>query len=136
MDICMEQVKKYHRQLSYIPDSFKTKELCRCAVENHGLALQYVPECFVTKELCDIAVKSNSVALSYVPDKFKSSEMIQTAFNNYSEARKHCISSDELDRDSNLLKVYRKDDKLIGKQKIYFSQFLDKRQNKRNLTKG
>lgn len=104
MDICMEQVKKYHRQLSYIPDSFKTKELCRCAVENHGLALQYVPECFVTKELCDIAVKSNSVALSYVPDKFKSSEMIQTAFNNYSEARKHCISSDELDRDSKLLK--------------------------------
>lgn len=103
MDICMEQVKKQHRQLSYIPDSFKTKELCRCTVENYGLALQYVPECFVTKELCDIAVKSNSVALSYVPDKFKSSEMIQTAFNNYSEARKHCISSDELDRDSNLL---------------------------------
>ena len=104
MDICMTQVKKDHRQLGYIPDSFKTKELCQCAVENHSLALQYVPKCFVTKELCDIAVKGNSVALSYVPDEFKSSEMIQTAFNNYSEARKHCVSNDELDRDSNLLR--------------------------------
>lgn len=104
MDICMTQVKKDHKQLGYIPDSFKTKELCQCAVENHGLALQYVPKCFVTKELCDIAVKGNSVALSYVPDEFKSSEMIQTAFNNYSEARKNCVSNDELDRDSNLLR--------------------------------
>lgn len=107
MKICFDEVRDSHNKLQYIPDDFKTYELCKFAVESQGLALQYVPNCFMTAELCSIAVNENSIALAYVPDEFKTKEIVKTAFDNYKDSRKKVrshMSMDEMDKDCNLLK--------------------------------
>lgn len=107
MDICFREVKKFWYSLQYIPDEFKTYELCKCAVENQGLALEYVPKWFVTQEICDIAVKENSIALAYVPGKFITGEMVKIAFDNCTDMRKRVKGSmtmSEMDAANHLLK--------------------------------
>ena len=39
-------------KLQYVPENFKTPELCLAAVKEDGKALQYVPEKFMTEALC------------------------------------------------------------------------------------
>lgn len=107
MTVCMNEVRRYYKVLSYIPDSFKTYELCKYAVENQGLALEFVPTRFLTEELCNIAVNSNGVALAFVPEGFITKEMAIAALTNYKDACKKIngsmnISQHELEH--NLLK--------------------------------
>lgn len=107
MAVCMQEVRKRYCALRYIPDEFKTYELCRCAVESQGLALEFVPICYVTEELCNIAVNENSIALAFVPDEFKTRTMIHTAFDNYKDCRKKVKGSMtmvEVDVETHLLK--------------------------------
>ncbi len=108
MDICFREVKKYWYSLRYIPDEFKTYELCKYAVENQGLALEYVPKWFVTQEICDIAVKENGIALAYVPEKYMTKEMVKIAFDNCASMQKrvkrYMMTIDEMDADDHLLK--------------------------------
>ena len=104
MKICFAETCENYRALHYIPDDFKTYELCRYAVENQGVALQYIPACYVTEEICNIAVNNNSIALAFVPDKYKTQEMINTAFDNYKGAYEKVKGSISRDEESHLLK--------------------------------
>jgi len=53
--------------LRYVPEKFRTEELCLEAVKQDGRALLYVPKKFWTAELCMMAVKKNEFALEYMP---------------------------------------------------------------------
>lgn len=103
MAVCMNEACRYHKVLSYIPDSFKTYELCKYAVENQGLALEFVPTRYITEELCNIAVNSNGVALAFVPEEFITKEMAITALTNYKEACKNIVGMNR-ELEWNLLK--------------------------------
>jgi hypothetical protein len=52
------------------------------AVKNNGPALEYVPNKFKTYEVCYEAVKHNSDALSKIPNRFKTYELYLEAAKN------------------------------------------------------
>lgn len=83
MTMCFNEVKSKKDALRYIPDGFKTYDLCKCAVEYNGMSLEYVPQTYITYELCRIAVSSCYTALAFVPPKYMTEEMITGAFDNF-----------------------------------------------------
>ena len=53
----------------FVPEKFKTAELCLAAIRSGG-SLEYVPEELKTEELCRIAVeKRRDLNLKYVPEE-------------------------------------------------------------------
>ncbi|MDR1905095.1 MAG: DUF4116 domain-containing protein [Treponema sp.] len=102
----------YGALLKYVPEMYKTPELCREAVENEGSALEFVPEALKTAELCRAAVRCRhtlgmgsdwegyGASLKFVPDDIKTRELCfdallnQGAFDDVPEAiktRDFCI---------------------------------------------
>ncbi len=65
--------------LFFVPDEYKTKELCTLAVIRNGAALMYVPPQIKDYELCRKAVNNNYHALKYVDDELKTKEMCEAA---------------------------------------------------------
>ena len=72
--------------MKYVPEEFKTQELCRLAIKNEGRALEYVPEEFKTYELCKIAVTKWGSALEFVPEELKTKELCELAVKHYGGA--------------------------------------------------
>ena len=69
--------------LKYLPDRFKTKELCLKAFNQDPFVLTCIPEKFITQEMCNIAFEKyggNYQGLKLIPDKFKTEEMCNKAF--------------------------------------------------------
>jgi hypothetical protein len=58
---------KLHGALEFIPEQFKTAELCLAAVKRNGMALDFVPEKLKTRELCLAAAMNTGTALMYAP---------------------------------------------------------------------
>jgi hypothetical protein len=81
-----ETVKQHGWMLKFMPEAFRTEELCKEAVKNCGWALESVPEKFKTKELCNEAVENAGIALNYVPEEFKTKEFCMKAFKKDSMA--------------------------------------------------
>jgi hypothetical protein len=76
--MCLEAVKESEIEsadLAYVPEEFKTTELCLTAVKCNGNSLRFVPAKLKTSDLCLEAVKCMSYALQYVPNKLKTTEM-------------------------------------------------------------
>ena len=65
--------------LEYVPDQYKTQEMCNETVEKSPRMLKYVPDLFVTQEMCNEAVQSDPWMLKYVPDSFVTQEMCNEA---------------------------------------------------------
>jgi len=61
--------------LKYVPEKFKTAELCMEAVKQDGNALLYVPKNLWTAELCLEAVKKSDDVLEYMPSSMKTVEI-------------------------------------------------------------
>jgi hypothetical protein len=57
--------------LRFVPDRFKTQDVCLAAVQTVGTALEFVPDNLKTKEMCVAALKSGGEALEYVPEKLQ-----------------------------------------------------------------
>ncbi|MFA7287105.1 MAG: hypothetical protein WC052_05585 [Patescibacteria group bacterium] len=54
------------RYFGYIPDRYKTNEMCKNAVAMRGYDLGYIPEQLQTEEICVIAIKHYPAAIAYV----------------------------------------------------------------------
>jgi len=54
--------------IKYIPEEFKTEEMCLVAVRKNGFALEYVPEKFKTEKMCLVAVQQDGDVLEFVPE--------------------------------------------------------------------
>ena len=76
MQICLEAVKNWYN-LKYVPEKFKTVEMCNIAVKDNGYALIYVPEEFKTLDMCIEIVKQETWAFMVVPENLK--EQVTTA---------------------------------------------------------
>ena len=74
-----EGVKQHGWMLSYVPEAFRTEELCQNAVKNCGDMLRNVPEKFKTKELCTEAIEQDGCALKFVPEELKTEEFCRKA---------------------------------------------------------
>ena len=69
--------------LEYVPDKFKTKEMCNKAVDKDPLNLEYVPDHFIHQEMCAKSVGRDPTILKYIPDHFKTQEMCDKAIDKY-----------------------------------------------------
>lgn len=70
-EVCLEAVKQSGTNLIFVPEALKTAELCTEAVKQDGGALEYVPETLKTAELCIEAIKQIGGALEYMPENIK-----------------------------------------------------------------
>ena len=68
---------------NFVPDNFKTQEMCKDAFNKNILNLMFVPDHFKTREMCNKAVTEKPEMLMFVPDNFKTQEMCEDAFNRY-----------------------------------------------------
>ena len=68
--------------IRFVPDKFKTNELCKLAVYNNGETIKNIGVQFKTQELCHIAVKNNGKAIIGVPKKFITTELCELAVMN------------------------------------------------------
>lgn len=73
----MSSVQSNGANLEFVPEKYRTEDVCRLAVMNDGNALKFVPNEMKTKEICVAAVKENYEALEFVPDELK--EDVKTA---------------------------------------------------------
>ena len=66
--MCNEIMRTITAAFHPIPDSFKTQEMCKKAVEIDPSSLQLVPKYFNMQEICDKAVRDDFSTLQYGPD--------------------------------------------------------------------
>ncbi len=66
----------------YIPDKFKSFELCRLAVSKRGEMLQFVPKALCCDQLYELAVCENGSSLKYVPQEEITRELAISAIEN------------------------------------------------------
>ena len=69
MDVCSEAIRKFPEALEYVPETLKTSEMCLAAVQRNCMLLKYIPEDLKTLEICLIAVRESPDTLRYVPEK-------------------------------------------------------------------
>ena len=62
--------------LEFVPDCFKTQEMCNEAVCINPL-LAFVPDYFKTEETCNRAVRNKPYTLKYVLNHLKTQEMCE-----------------------------------------------------------
>lgn len=74
--MCIKAFDENPRMLRYVPDCFKTREMCERAVEE-GLwsLLVHIPDQYNTQTLCDETVGNDTRQLRHVLDIFKIQEM-------------------------------------------------------------
>ena len=61
-------------QLNAVESTSEYKEHL-AVVRQRGIAIKYIPEEFKTEEMCLVAVRKNSHALRFVPEELKTEEM-------------------------------------------------------------
>lgn len=106
--------------LNYVPEEFKTQELCQETVEKHGAAIAYVPEEFKqelyilaiksgeglsaipqedrTEKICAIAVETNPEQFKAVPEELKSYTLCLKALDANAELMKQ-VPEDKIDEE-------------------------------------
>ena len=71
--------RQWPTTLRFVPDHFKTPDMCSKAVLMNPWTLKYVPDHLKTQEMCDEVVAHNLSNLRFVPDHFKMQEMCDDA---------------------------------------------------------
>ena len=65
--------------LRFVPDQFKTQEICNRAVQSDPWVLRYVPDQFKTQEMCNRAMQRDPWMIEHVPDHFITQKMCNEA---------------------------------------------------------
>ena len=63
------------RSLAYVPNHFKTQEMCYEAVRNKLCILLFVPDDFKTMEICNEIMRAMLEAFHRIPNCFKTQGM-------------------------------------------------------------
>ena len=87
----LEPICRWLNNIKYIPDTYKTYDIWKLAVQQNGKILEYIPKHLITKELCELAVKQNGIALEYVPKHLKTKELYELAVQSNGIALEYVI---------------------------------------------
>jgi Domain of unknown function (DUF4116) len=79
LELCSLAIEQNGRILQFVSKNDRTPDLCRLAVEQNGLALESVPEEHRTPELCRIAIEQNGYALQCIPEDKRTPELCRLA---------------------------------------------------------
>ena len=81
--------------LIYIPDRYKTQEMCDRIISDDSFSLRYVPHQYKTQQMCDKALDHCLAALKFVPDWSVTSKMIKILFTFlYADENIFCFNED------------------------------------------
>ena len=58
--MCKHSVKKFLYLLRYVPDEYKTQQMCDKAILENVGPLKSVPDCYKNQEICNKAVDNYS----------------------------------------------------------------------------
>lgn len=75
--------------MQFVPDYFKTQEMCKKVVEEYPQQLEFVPDQY-TLEMCDDAVRMKTWLLKSIPDQFKTQEICEKAVEKKSVGARLC----------------------------------------------
>ena len=81
--ICDKAILENDETLKSVPDCYKNQEMCNKAVDNYTDALEFVPECYKTQKKCDKAVNTYPCTIKFVPECVMTQEMYHKAVNRY-----------------------------------------------------
>ena len=70
----------YSVALEFVPDQYKTKEMCNRIISDDPFSLRYVSDQYKTQQMCDKAVDDFLPTLNFVPNWFVASKMIKKLF--------------------------------------------------------
>ena len=82
--MCNKVVTKHLQCIRYMPDQFKSNEICAKAFEKYFCKLEYFSDQYKSQEMCNKVISQHPLCLEYVPDQYKSQEMCSDKFK-YSE---------------------------------------------------
>jgi len=85
-ELCTLAVARDGMALKHVPPEMRIPELCKRAVYNDTRTLEFVGENEKTKELCLMAVKNHGSALEYVPYQLRTAEICLEAVKHYGSA--------------------------------------------------
>lgn len=91
-DICLEAVKRNGDALCWVPEDFKTSEMCFIAINQSGISLEHISSQNKTYEMCLEAVKNHAHALRYVPENFQTDELVKAAIVKNTGSLCHVIN--------------------------------------------
>ena len=80
--MCREAVEIGLQSLVYVPDSYKTQELFNEAVDVGPLSLGFAPDQYKTREMCDKVVTHDPYTLQYVPDQFVTQQQAKIQYDD------------------------------------------------------
>ena len=75
--------------LAYVPDHFKTQEMCNEAVRNKLCRLLFVPDHFWTQEMRNEIMRTKPDAFHHIPNQFKPQEMCEKVVKDDSSSLEH-----------------------------------------------
>jgi len=75
--------------LEFVPEVYKTQELCINTLYTTWKALKYFPSKYRTKEVCEFAIKQDIQALKEIPNKFITKELSENFINLYPKELKY-----------------------------------------------
>lgn len=91
LPLCEYALEKLPSALSYIKDaSILTEEMYKRAVIADWKNLRYVPDKQKTKELCDLAINTNYKAFKFFPEQYKTLELCEIAINKDVSLIRYC----------------------------------------------
>ena len=66
----------------YIALEYKSKEMCDKTISGNPFSLRYVPDQYKTQQMCDKAVADCLTSFKFVPDWFVTSKMVKKLFTD------------------------------------------------------
>ena len=76
-------VKKLPFVIRYVPDQYKTQQMCDKAILENGGTLESVPECYKNQRIHDKAVDNYPHALKFVPDSYITQKMCDKGISTH-----------------------------------------------------
>ena len=76
-EMCDKAVRWTHSYNKNIPDRFITQKMCNIWVNQYTGNIQYVPQRFITQKMCDDATRVDrcTTSMRYIPDRYTRQEM-------------------------------------------------------------
>ena len=87
---CVSMLKKSPCLLRYIPDQYKSQQMCDKAILEIGETLKSVTDCDKNKKISNKAVDNYPQASEFVPECYKTLEMCGKVLNTHSSTIRMC----------------------------------------------
>ena len=78
-NMCDRAVNRCFFVFHFIPDQYKSQEMCDTVVFDDPVLIVYYPDKYITQKMCDEAVDDTIATLKFIPDCF-TSKMIEKHF--------------------------------------------------------